>query len=76
MLRTISTLLAYLGLLGWVVLPWALAEGLAARRERRTRERRAAEREALAEWRAEAARSALLSAVRLVRLAGRLSGER
>lgn len=30
------TLLSCLGLVGWVVLPWAIAEGVAARRERRT----------------------------------------
>lgn len=45
-------------------------------RRLRAREREAAEREALAVWRAEQAHGALLAAVRLVRVARRISGGR
>lgn len=60
---------------GFLLLTRLLFGGRLLARERRLREREraAAEREALAAWRAEEARGALLSAVRLVKLARKLT---
>lgn len=34
-MRLLCTLVCYLGLLGWALLPWCIVEALALRRERR-----------------------------------------
>jgi len=63
---------------GFLVLVRLLLEGdvLARRRRLQELERAAREQVALATWRAEAARAALLSAVKVIRMARRLTATR